>query len=814
MFFDSTGRRRFIVSAVSCCACTLLGVLIVCLVATSVYGPTLSAIEFRTLPRALSSRQILAPASTGEPGYVSYHIRASTVGAANATARYAYLVNWDDNSFSSLKRNARSLDFLIVEWLHLGDPGEALQHDEPEKEALTTEWIKANAPDLKVLPLVNNYRADAARWDGAAAARMLSAKKLRAGFADELYQFVRDGGYAGAVLDLEEIPAQAQADYIKLVRELAAKFSGQDLRLLVAVPAEDPACDYLALANAADALILMTYDEHFEAGAPGPLASQGWFEATLDRRLKTIDPQKLIISVGSYGYDWSGTGKGQEISVQEAWELLEESHATLRFDTASLNPAFGYVDDTANKPHQVWYLDGVTAFNQITAALAVQPQGLALWRLGTEDPSIWEAFARGRAADIFAREATKTLHAGYDVLYKGKGEVLSVTGTLQEGARSIALDPTNNLIVDQEIVSFPKSTTITRQGARSDKVLALTFDDGPDRTYTPKVLDILAAKGVKATFFIVGSAGAVNGDVLKRIYEEGHDIGNHTFTHLNTANASSERLAFEINATQRLIEATVGARTKLFRPPYAQDLEPQTIDGAQALILAGSLGYLTIGMDIDPKDWVRPLAGQIVANTVNGAMKGQGNVILLHDAGGIRNSTVEALPQIIDKLQQADFRFMPLHELLGLARDDVMPRVGPEDALIVASNRAGFSLFRGMNSFLMLLFYAGITLGTVRLLWVASFAIVHARRERERLRQVWMPRSLAVLIPAFNEEKVICNSIHALLASRVRKFKIIVIDDGSSDATATVVRRTFGRTNRVIVLENSNRANPMRSITG
>jgi len=77
-----------------------------------------------------------------------------------------------------------------------------LQHDEPEKEALATEWIKANAPDLKVLTLVNNYRADAARWDGAAAARMLSAKKFRAGFADELYQFVRNGGYAGAVLDL------------------------------------------------------------------------------------------------------------------------------------------------------------------------------------------------------------------------------------------------------------------------------------------------------------------------------------------------------------------------------------------------------------------------------------------------------------------------------------------------------------------------------------------------------------------------------------------------------------------------------------
>ena len=77
-----------------------------------------------------------------------------------------------------------------------------MQHDEPEKEALATKWIKANAPDLKVLPLVNNYREDAARWNGAAAAKMLSTKKMRAGFGEELYQFVRDGGYAGAVLDL------------------------------------------------------------------------------------------------------------------------------------------------------------------------------------------------------------------------------------------------------------------------------------------------------------------------------------------------------------------------------------------------------------------------------------------------------------------------------------------------------------------------------------------------------------------------------------------------------------------------------------
>ena len=86
---------------------------------------------------------------------------------------------------------------------------------------------------------------------------------------------------------------------------------------------------------------------------------------------------------------------------------------------------------------------------------------------------------------------------------------------------------------------------------------------------------------------MVGSAGAVNADLLQRMYREGHDIGNHTFTHLNSAETSHEHIKFELNATQRLLEATIGVRTRLFRPPYAIDLEPQTIDAAEALRVAG-----------------------------------------------------------------------------------------------------------------------------------------------------------------------------------------------------------------------------------
>lgn len=804
IFFDPNGYRRYIVSTIYWGALSLAGVLVTCLVLTSLMGPVLPEVKLTGTQRLLSGSLTAAPASADEPRLDRAHMRAPISSAAVAAKRYAHLVTWDENSIASLKRNARSLDALIVEWLSLGGTDGTVRSNTPDKELLVRRWIGANAPHLPLYPLVNNYDGEAKIWDGAGAAKMMASEEARAKFIGDLHRYVVAGSFHGAVLDFEQIPPTGQSDFVTLVQELSARFQADGLQIFVQVPAADDDYDYRKLAASADRLILMTYDEHIAAGVAGPIAGQGWFETQLDARFKDVDGSKLIVSVGSYGYNWAGAGKGGEISVQEAWELLSESGAKLRFDPTSLNPTFSYVDETQGVQQHVWYLDGVTGYNQVAAALAMRPAGLALWRLGTEDPAIWDVFGRGRMSDDAGLDAVKIMHSGYDLLYKGRGEVLDIGGNHERGSRTLAFDASHNLITDQQITTFPKSMTVTRWGARDDKVIALTFDDGPDPVYTPKVLDILAAKGVKASFFIIGSAGVVNTDLIQRMYREGHDIGNHTFTHVNSAEVSTEHLKFEINATQRLLEATVGARTRLFRPPYAADLEPQTIDGAEVLRVSGSLGYLTIGMNIDPKDWQRPLARQIVSATVEGAKRGDGNVVLLHDAGGIRTATIAALPEIIDTLRAEGYRFVAIHELLGLKRDDAMPRVNSDEALIVSLNLAGFALFSGINSIAYVLFYLGIGLGTIRLLWVLVFASVHARRAKKRADNVWVPQSMAVIIPAYNEEKVICNSVGAILASDIEGFEILVVDDGSTDSTADVVRRTFKDEPRVRIIRKNN----------
>lgn len=804
VFYDGDGRRQLLVSAVSWLALTVVGLLVAVLIVTALQPPQLRGISFGEAPRSLSANPVPSSVGANEPRILASRPRSASAWVAGRALRYGHVVTWDDKSFGSLRRNVQHLDVVIAEWLSVTDPSGHVVHADREHEANLRKWISQNAPATQIYAHVNNYHRDGQTWTGAAAAAMMSSAEARGRFVNEIEAYIVDVGLPGVVLDLEELPPAARSAYVLLAHELGKRLRPLGKRFIIQVPAGNAAYDYAGLAAAADGVIVMTYDEHVELGAPGPIAGQGWFEAQLRDIARLIPKSKLIVSVGSYGYDWSAYGKGREISVAEAWELLAETKSTLSFDQRSLNPSFSYRNDSTQAHHQVWFLDGVTSYNQVAAALALEPSGLALWRLGTEDSSVWPSLARGRMADQSALGDLRHIEASRDVVYKGEGEVLSVSGQPAPGQRALSFDRAQNLIVNQRITKLPSSTVVTRRGARNDKVVALTFDDGPDPVYTPQILNVLAEKDVKGTFFVVGNAAVLNSDLLQRIYREGHDIGNHTFTHINSAGASSEYLKFELNATQRLLEATIGVRTRLFRPPYATDIEPRTIEAAEALKTSTGLGYLTIGMRVDPKDWMRLLPRQIVESTLRSIRRGDGNVVLLHDAGGIRTATVQALPVIIDTLRSEGYRFVTVHELLGLQRADLMPEVDGTGSVVASLNFAGFSFFSSMNALAYVLFFLGIGLGALRLIWVSVFAVVQWRRDAKRVDLQWTPERFTVVIPAFNEIKVIEKSIESILASDCDNFQIIVVDDGSTDGTADFVEQRYLSNPRVKLLRKPN----------
>jgi peptidoglycan/xylan/chitin deacetylase (PgdA/CDA1 family) len=373
----------------------------------------------------------------------------------------------------------------------------------------------------------------------------------------------------------------------------------------------------------------------------------------LDMRMQELDAAHTIIGIGGYGYDWVEGMRAAELTFQEAVLSAKDSEADITFDPATSNPHFSFIEDDG-KRHDVWLLDGVTAFNEIHAADAYRPAGYALWRLGSEDPSIWSVMGRGYKAP--APDDLHTIGMSQDVDLEGAGGILRVAEKPQAGARTFQADDRFGEIIYETYTRVPTPFVIHRSGDVPGKV-ALTFDDGPDPEWTPDILDILKAKGIKASFFVVGVNAEDHPELLQRIVAEGHDVGNHTFTHPNLGEFSSGLVTLEINANQRLVEALTGRSMRLFRAPYLGDTDPTTSDEIGPIEIAQSMGSTSVGVNVDPDDWQGPSADEIVQRVVSQVNdpnpETRGNIILLHDSGGDRSATVAALPRLIDIVESA-----------------------------------------------------------------------------------------------------------------------------------------------------------------
>ncbi|ODA67729.1 Poly-beta-1,6-N-acetyl-D-glucosamine synthase [Methyloligella halotolerans] len=444
------------------------------------------------------------------------------------------------------------------------------------------------------------------------------------------------------------------------------------------------------------------------------------------------------------------------------------------------------------------------------AALSVAPAGIAVWRLGLEDQGIWSFAAKGGFPDESVLRKMETIEPGFGSLDAVKGGLASVRpGSL--GERRFFFNRPLGLVDGQEMRAVPKLADITTWHAKDPKQLAITFDDGPDPIYTPKILDILAEKNVKATFYLVGDNAISNLDVVKRIYQEGHDLGNHTFNHAELYESSATRIAAELNGTQRLLQSRLGVTSVLFRAPYER-AEYGFLEGSPTLIeTVYKLGYLWGGFEIDTHDYLRHPSevNWIVDDVISSLRTGDGSVILMHDAGGNREATLRSLPLLIDRLRAEGYSLVTTHELFGLPRDAVMPRVKDPD--IVRETEASFRLlsirtFATLSEIIPLVAIATSLLGLARLGLVMLFAGVQQRRRESRsvTRAPYRGR-FAVIVPVHNEEAVACKTVRALLdATGVPPFEILVVDDGSTDDTAGVLAAAFGNDDRVRVIRKPN----------
>ena len=225
------------------------------------------------------------------------------------------------------------------------------------------------------------------------------------------------------------------------------------------------------------------------------------------------------------------------------------------------------------------------------------------------------------------------------------------------------------LSISNDIINDYKDIII-KSGNNDEKVIALTFDDGPDRDFTPQVLDILKKNDVKATFFVVGENVEWNPEILKRQYNEGHEIGNHTFTHINVSKKGYDDIYKEINNTQQAIKKVIGEEPKLFRPPY------RAISKSMCNIVKEKDMNIILWSNLDPRDWSNPGVDYIVDTIMSKVQNG--TIILLHDYNNLRNKksqTIQALDIIILKLKEMGYRFVTVSELINnLEKDKTMQK--------------------------------------------------------------------------------------------------------------------------------------------
>jgi cellulose synthase/poly-beta-1,6-N-acetylglucosamine synthase-like glycosyltransferase/peptidoglycan/xylan/chitin deacetylase (PgdA/CDA1 family) len=364
--------------------------------------------------------------------------------------------------------------------------------------------------------------------------------------------------------------------------------------------------------------------------------------------------------------------------------------------------------------------------------------------------------------------------------------------------------------------------------------IALTFDDGPDPTWTPQVLNVLRENHVVGTFFVIGSEVARHPKLVKQLTDAGNELGVHTFTHPNLQRIAPWRRTLEINETQNVIARATGVRTNLVRFPYSSKTEAIDDTNWKMVEDVGRQGYLMVVNDVDSEDWQRPGVPQILRNAM--PFHDSPAIVLFHDAGGNRAETVAALRRYIPMMQSRGYRFTTVTGGLNRGIDlhnqqiaeqnrtakvkaPVVPRL-PENpraepgavwrgAAVIGTVRVADRLVWAVAG--LFLIVGALTIGRTALLLLLA-----TRHVRQRRRKTWswgppVTEPVSVIVPAYNEKEGIEAAVQSLAGGDYPAIEVVVVDDGSTDGTAALVEALALPNVRVVRVPNGGKSNALNT---
>jgi cellulose synthase/poly-beta-1,6-N-acetylglucosamine synthase-like glycosyltransferase/peptidoglycan/xylan/chitin deacetylase (PgdA/CDA1 family)/spore germination protein YaaH len=717
---------------------------------------------------------------------------------------------WETQAYTSLIDHISRMDMIVSEGFVIT----------PKQDTVTlkldTGLINLNRRYNKpvIISLTNyiNVNNSTGYLDSKDVLRIVKSKKSRTTLINDIVAKLLKYNFQGVNLELDDIKDRNSTDYIAFEKELYETLHPQKFLVTQNVVGDDESFNLKLLQQYNDYLFVFAIDQHGENTSPGDISHQHWVEEILDRVCSQIPSNKVILTIAGGGYDWGENRPGTPMGYQQAISTAQENKSKIFYNPESANLHYTYTAQDSVK-HTVYFTDAATNFNIIRMADDWATGGVALWRLGVEDPRLWSFFQKNLSIDSLRKTGIDTaglarVGLNNHIDYAGDGEVLDLITVPEEGKINVELDPKTFTIANQVYKKLPTKYVIRKYGYKPGKVV-LTFDDGPDPDFTPRILDILKREKVPAAFFVVGSMAEKAIPILKREYDEGYEIGNHTYFHPDISTVSIPRVKLELNATRKLIESVTGRSTILFRPPFNADAEPQTLAEVIPVAESRAQKYINIGESIDPWDWQPGVtADSIIARTIRDHTKG--SMILLHDAGGdTREETVKALPAIIHYFKSHGYQFTTIADILDKKRDDLMPPI-QDDANSGITGKL-YDIFIGSyfysNLILQYIFLTAIFLAIGRIVLIGVLAFrqyFDNKAEEKHMPDAATLGPVSIIVPGYNEEVTVIRTIESLLLTEYPVFEIIFVDDGSKDKTLQIVTEAYGNHPLVQVLTKPN----------
>src|SRR5882724_2554806 len=343
--------------------------------------------------------------------------------------RAAFYVDWDAQSFLSLQQYISKMNLVIPEWIFIDPTADTVFTNIDERA-----WTVMKNSGVKVMPILSNNYKDVFRGDAVHRIINDTAKKER--LIRDVIKILERNNFIGVNVDFEELQEKKNETLVKFQKDIYERLHAKNFLVTQDVSPFNEDYNFKELAKYNDYIFLMAYDQYSDNTGPGPISHQKWIEGAVDEAVKNIPTQKLILSLAAYGYDWK-MGKevsARTVSYQQALFTAKDNESTIDFDNDSYNLHFTY-DDDENTKHQVQFTDAATIFNALRFATEYGLAGTAVWRLGDEDPRLWDFYdldMRKNALSSFNFSAFSKVDAITNadfVDYEGSGEVLDIIAT-------------------------------------------------------------------------------------------------------------------------------------------------------------------------------------------------------------------------------------------------------------------------------------------------------------------------------------------------------------------------------------------------